>query len=248
VYTYAQASPDFRVFSGFLKRGNLPVALTHLSTTEQPEVLSSQQTQATPATAPVPGAATVGQLAAEQTLASVTANAAAAAVAAVVGTANAAVNAAVAIPREVSQVSVATIEGAAGAQHPELSRELAWKHARENVIIVTWTNYHFYDFIANWVAHISNHRTISCPALLHGAHSCLFALVYTNDRCRRSTKSINGTMDVKNFVACRPPKLEAYSEWRCLSFNPFKRHVIWRVQCLSPGGGVAAGICMQHTN
>ena len=40
----------------------------------------------------------------------------------------------------------------------ELTRELAHKHARENVIIVTWTNFHFYDFVENWAVHLSNHR------------------------------------------------------------------------------------------
>lgn len=63
----------------------------------------------------------------------------------------------------------ASVSGSAPeGRHAELTSDLAWKHARENVIIVTWTNFHFYDFVANWVAHLSNHRAPSClQPLLH---------------------------------------------------------------------------------
>jgi hypothetical protein len=45
--------------------------------------------------------------------------------------------------------------------HPVITRELAWKHARENVIMVTWSNFKFMDFVENWAAHLSTHRTPS---------------------------------------------------------------------------------------
>lgn len=34
---------------------------------------------------------------------------------------------------------------------PLLSRDLARSHARDGIIIVTWANYHFFDFVLNWV-------------------------------------------------------------------------------------------------
>lgn len=45
------------------------------------------------------------------------------------------------------------------ALHPELTRDWARKHARENVVIVTWSNWHFVDFVENWAKHLSKHRT-----------------------------------------------------------------------------------------
>lgn len=38
-----------------------------------------------------------------------------------------------------------------------LSRDLAHLHARNNVIIVTWANYHFVDFALNWADHVLSH-------------------------------------------------------------------------------------------
>lgn len=40
---------------------------------------------------------------------------------------------------------------------PQLSRELAYKHARDGIIIVTWANFHFFDFVLNWVHHMELH-------------------------------------------------------------------------------------------
>jgi hypothetical protein len=40
---------------------------------------------------------------------------------------------------------------------PQLSRELAHKHARDGIVIVTWANSHFYDFVLNWVHHMRVH-------------------------------------------------------------------------------------------
>jgi hypothetical protein len=34
---------------------------------------------------------------------------------------------------------------------PLLSKTLAHQHARDGIIIVTWANYHFFDFVLNWV-------------------------------------------------------------------------------------------------
>ena len=28
------------------------------------------------------------------------------------------------------------------------------KHARNHVVMVTWANYHYYDFVMNWVTHL----------------------------------------------------------------------------------------------
>lgn len=40
---------------------------------------------------------------------------------------------------------------------PQLSRELAHKHARDGIVIITWANSHFYDFVLNWVHHMRVH-------------------------------------------------------------------------------------------
>jgi hypothetical protein len=40
---------------------------------------------------------------------------------------------------------------------PQLSRELAHRHARDGIIIVTWANFHFFDFVLNWVHHMELH-------------------------------------------------------------------------------------------
>lgn len=40
---------------------------------------------------------------------------------------------------------------------PLLSRDLARSHARDGIIIVTWANYHFFDFVLNWVEHMQRH-------------------------------------------------------------------------------------------
>ena len=40
---------------------------------------------------------------------------------------------------------------------PQLSRALAHKHARDGIVIVTWANSHFYDFVLNWVHHMRVH-------------------------------------------------------------------------------------------
>jgi hypothetical protein len=50
--------------------------------------------------------------------------------------------------------------GSSGKQEfkvPQLSRELAHKHARDGIIIVTWSNFHFSDFVLNWVHHMGVH-------------------------------------------------------------------------------------------
>lgn len=47
-----------------------------------------------------------------------------------------------------------------GGQHPIITKEWAWKHARENVIMVTWSNFHFVDFVENWAAHLATHRAL----------------------------------------------------------------------------------------
>jgi hypothetical protein len=51
-------------------------------------------------------------------------------------------------------------KGAAGggqAVVPLLSRDLARKHQRDGIIIVTWANFHFFDFVLNWVHHMEQH-------------------------------------------------------------------------------------------
>ena len=40
---------------------------------------------------------------------------------------------------------------------PQLSRELAHRHARDGIVIVTWANSHFHDFVLNWVHHMGVH-------------------------------------------------------------------------------------------
>jgi hypothetical protein len=40
---------------------------------------------------------------------------------------------------------------------PRLSKHLAHKYSRNNVIIVTWANLHFSDFVLNWVFHVQRH-------------------------------------------------------------------------------------------
>jgi hypothetical protein len=40
---------------------------------------------------------------------------------------------------------------------PRLSKQLAHRYTRNNVIIVTWANLHFSDFVLNWVAHVQRH-------------------------------------------------------------------------------------------
>ena len=41
---------------------------------------------------------------------------------------------------------------------PALSKALAHKHSRDSIIIVTWANFHFFDFVLNWVHHMREHR------------------------------------------------------------------------------------------
>ncbi|KAI3429380.1 hypothetical protein D9Q98_005475 [Chlorella vulgaris] len=50
-------------------------------------------------------------------------------------------------------------KGAGGGQAvvPLLSRDLARKHQRDGIIIVTWANFHFFDFVLNWVHHMEQH-------------------------------------------------------------------------------------------
>lgn len=36
------------------------------------------------------------------------------------------------------------------ANPPALTRELAWEHAQDGEIFVTWSNYHFTDFAISW--------------------------------------------------------------------------------------------------
>jgi hypothetical protein len=50
-----------------------------------------------------------------------------------------------------------------GTPHPTLTKEWARQHSRENLVIVTWCNYHFLDFVENWIAHLTNHRELPQP-------------------------------------------------------------------------------------
>ena len=38
---------------------------------------------------------------------------------------------------------------------PRLSKELAWGHARDGIIFVSWTNGHLVDFAFNWAASLA---------------------------------------------------------------------------------------------
>jgi hypothetical protein len=38
---------------------------------------------------------------------------------------------------------------------PRLSKDLAWRHARDGLIFVTWTNGHLVDFAQNWAASLT---------------------------------------------------------------------------------------------
>ena len=40
------------------------------------------------------------------------------------------------------------------AGYTQLSKELAVAHAKDKIILVTWTNFHFMDFVENWIAHL----------------------------------------------------------------------------------------------
>ena len=44
--------------------------------------------------------------------------------------------------------------------HPSLTSAWAHKHARGNVVIVTWSNWHFIDFVENWAAHLARHSAL----------------------------------------------------------------------------------------
>lgn len=55
--------------------------------------------------------------------------------------------------KETTSISSAAVPGLI----PRLSKELAQQHARNNVIIVTWANLHFAEFVLNWVAHVQQH-------------------------------------------------------------------------------------------
>lgn len=48
-------------------------------------------------------------------------------------------------------------EGDAAAHHkhyPALTKELATSRAKANTVFLTWTNYHFIDFVQNWSSHL----------------------------------------------------------------------------------------------
>lgn len=45
-------------------------------------------------------------------------------------------------------------------------RELVAKVAQDNMVVVTWANYHFRDFVMNWVEHL---RATGCTAFIVGA-------------------------------------------------------------------------------
>eukprot|EP00887_Chlorella_sp_A99_P003129 scaffold9.g3129.t1 len=47
--------------------------------------------------------------------------------------------------------------GGSVAQVPRLTKQLAQKYAKNNIIIVTWANFHFSDFVVNWVKHVKSH-------------------------------------------------------------------------------------------
>lgn len=36
----------------------------------------------------------------------------------------------------------------------QLSKELAVAHSKDSIILVTWTNLHFLDFVENWITHL----------------------------------------------------------------------------------------------
>ena len=58
-----------------------------------------------------------------------------------------------------SEVSPTTQQdGGKTMPHPTLTHDWAHQHARENIVMVTWSNWHFVDFVENWAAHLSNHR------------------------------------------------------------------------------------------
>jgi hypothetical protein len=40
--------------------------------------------------------------------------------------------------------------------YPKLTKELAHAHAKDGMILVTWSNYHFIDFVDNWIAHLQD--------------------------------------------------------------------------------------------
>jgi hypothetical protein len=47
-------------------------------------------------------------------------------------------------PREIGQQTM----------YVQLSKDLAVAHAKDNIILVTWTNLHFLDFVENWITHL----------------------------------------------------------------------------------------------
>eukprot|EP00892_Ulva_mutabilis_P009534 jgi/Ulvmu1/6953/UM033_0010.1 len=56
----------------------------------------------------------------------------------------------------VGKTSLSELIGNPQSRHPALSEELAHAHAHNNTIFVTWTNYHFVDFVQNWIAHLDS--------------------------------------------------------------------------------------------
>ena len=46
-----------------------------------------------------------------------------------------------------------------------LCRELVASVAQDNVVVVTWANYHYRDFVMNWVEHL---RATGCTAFIVG--------------------------------------------------------------------------------
>lgn len=40
--------------------------------------------------------------------------------------------------------------------YPVLTKELAISRAKANTVFVTWTNYHFIDFVQNWISHLQD--------------------------------------------------------------------------------------------
>ena len=46
-----------------------------------------------------------------------------------------------------------------------MCRELVASVAEDNVVLVTWANYHYRDFVMNWVEHL---KAVGCNAFIVG--------------------------------------------------------------------------------
>ena len=57
------------------------------------------------------------------------------------------------------------------ADYVHLSKDLAVAHSKDKIILVTWTNFHFLDFVENWITHLLELGTLPCNAIAFGVGS-----------------------------------------------------------------------------